>query len=127
MANSPHSDGFWAMTGICSTPRTAVGSRIRRPHSAEGIGQNGETKYVDVSLPDQGALGLSVSRQSPIRVLRRLVEQGSAVILLALEGDVAVPKTEGIWTLINYLAGIRFRARMLEGRGFVNFGRSVPH
>jgi hypothetical protein len=63
-----------------------------------------------------GALGVVCIATNLDKTLRRLVEQKRAVILLNMKNDKPEPNPDGIWTLVNYLLGLRLRAVACEGR-----------
>ena len=73
-----------------------------------------------------GALGVVCVATKPDKKLRQLVKERRAVILLNLDNDKAAPNPDGIWTLANYLIGLRLRAIACEGRLRVNFPRIIP-
>jgi hypothetical protein len=67
-----------------------------------------------------GALGVVCVATKPDKTLRRLVEEKRAVILLDMDNGELEPNPAGIWTLVNYLLGLRLRAIACEGRLRVN-------
>jgi len=68
-----------------------------------------------------GALGVVCVATKPDKTLRQLVKEKRAVILLNMKNDQLEPNPDGIWTLVNYLLGLRLRWIAYEGRIRVNF------
>jgi hypothetical protein len=67
-----------------------------------------------------GSLGVVCVATKPDKKLRQLIEEKRAVILLNMDDDKAAPNPAGIWTLVNYLIGLRLRAIACEGLYRVN-------
>jgi hypothetical protein len=68
-----------------------------------------------------GALGVVCVATKPDKTLRQLVKEKRAVILLNMDNDKVKPTPEGIWTLVNFLIRLRFRAKFFEANIGVNY------
>jgi hypothetical protein len=68
-----------------------------------------------------GALGVVCVATKPDKKLLQLVEEKRVVILLRMDNGKLEPNPGGIWTLVNFLTMVRFRARFFEANESVNY------
>ena len=68
-----------------------------------------------------GALRVVCLATKPDKKLRQLVKEKRAVILLDMDNGEVKPNPDGIWTLVNFLTMVRFRAREFQAIYAVNY------
>src|SRR5262245_11742275 len=92
--------------------KLAYEEELIKPHLKE--------HYPDLKGP-AGALGVVCLATRPDKKLRQLVEEKRAVILLDMDNGEVKPNPGGIWTLVNFLTMVRFRAREFQAIYAVNY------